>query len=576
MGDVGCDPFGIEIQHTRREGHAPNPSKRHAQPGNASVRGASLQRGNVRVYRGHATRIVAVLTMTIESPAMCDWVFEHARRDPDSPAVDSPDFRISYDLLARRVAGCCDALRTLGVRRGDRVLIALPNVPASVVIGLAVQHLGAVSVEVSRDWPADQLAMVIAQTRPRVVAFAARDQAEGQAAARERGHRVGAAGRRRHAGGHASVVPSTEISVTDGGAIRGVSEELPSVLPVRDPDAVTLLLYTSGSTGRPRAVMQTMRNIAENARSIVSYLGLTRRDRAMLILPLSYCYGRSVLQTHLLVGGSVFLDRRFTYPSIVLAAIGSEGCTGFAGVPLTYELLRRHAPPDPQSMPSLRYLTQAGGAMRPETIDWARTAFDPARLFVMYGQTEATARLAYLPPERATEKRGSIGVPIPNVVLRIVDDDGNDVEPGSSGHLIARGPNVTPGYFDAPEDTASILRDGWLWTGDVARRDEDGFFYIVGRAKEILKIGGYRVSPAQIERVLSEHADVEDVAVAGVEDELTGEASAALVVLRSGAVVTVGELQRFCRERLAHPLVPRILRLVAGAPAQCVRKGPAQ
>lgn len=504
--------------------------------------------------------------MTIESPAMCDWVFEHARREPDSPAVDSPDCRISYEVLARRVAGCCDALRKLDLRHGDRVMVTLPNVPASIVISLAVQHLGAVSVEVSRDWPAEQLAMVIAQTNPRIVAFAARDEAKVRPLLR--GANVSSTLR---VGGvsleEATASPGgSEVLVTDAGEIRGVCEELPSVLPARDPDAVTLLLYTSGSTGRPRAVMQTMRNVAENSRSIVSYLGLTRHDRAMLILPISYCYGRSVLQTHLLVGGSVFLDRRFMYPSVVLGAIGSEGCTGFAGVPLTYELLRRHAQPEPSNMPGLRYLTQAGGPMRPETIDWARKAFDPAKLFVMYGQTEATARLAYLPPERAAEKRGSIGVPIPNVHLRIVDDDGNEVATGASGHLVARGPNVTPGYFDAPEETASILRDGWLWTGDVAHRDDDGFFYVVGRAKEILKIGGHRVSPAQIERVLSEHADVEDVAVAGVEDALTGEASAALVVLRSGAVVTVSELQRFCRERLAHPLVPRIVRLVEALP----------
>ena len=504
--------------------------------------------------------------MTIESPAMCDWVFEHARRAPEAPAVDSPDFRLSYELLARRVAGCCDALRKLDLRPGDRVVVALPNVPASIVVSLAVQHLGAVSVEVSRDWPADQLAAVIAQTRPRAVAYAVRDEAKMKPLLEHAdvwsALRVGGATL-----DEAPASPSgATIAVTDAGEIRGASEELPSVLPARDPDAVTLLLYTSGSTGRPRAVMQTMRNIAENARSIVAYLGLTRHDRAMLILPMSYCYGRSILQTHLLVGGSVFLDRRFMYPSVVLAAIGAERCTGFAGVPLTYELLRRHAQPDPRTMQSLRYLTQAGGAMRPETVDWARSAFDPAKLFVMYGQTEATARLAYLPPERADDKRGSIGVPISNVRLRIVDDEGNDVAQGSSGHLVANGPNVTPGYFDAPEETATILRDGWLWTGDVAHTDEDGFYYVVGRAKEILKIGGYRVSPAQIEKVLSEHADVADVAVAGVEDALTGEASAALVVLRSGAVVTVGELQRFCRERLAHPLVPRIFRVVEALP----------
>jgi acyl-CoA synthetase (AMP-forming)/AMP-acid ligase II len=204
--------------------------------------------------------------------------------------------------------------------------------------------------------------------------------------------------------------------------------------------------------------------------------------------------------------------------------------------------------------------------MSPETIDWAREAFDPAKLVIMYGQTEATARLAYLPPHRAAEKRGSIGIPIPNVQLRVVDDAGNELASGSSGNLVARGPNVMPGYFDAPEDTAAVLRDGWLWTGDLAYRDEAGFFYIVGRAKEILKIAGYRVSPALIEEVLSAHADVEDVAVAGIEDALTGEASAALVVLRLGAAVTARELQRFCGERLAHPLVPRIVRLVRALP----------
>lgn len=497
---------------------------------------------------------------------MCDWVFEHARRQPEAPAVDSPDFRLSYELLARRVAGCCDALRRFDLQPGDRVLVALPNVPAAVVVCLAVQHIGAVAVEVSRDWPADQLAAVIEQTRPRVVAFAARDR--GKVRPLLDGANVWAA--LEVAGATLEEAPvssrAAEIFVTDAGEIRGVNEDLPSALPARDPDAVTLLLYTSGSSGRPRAVMQTMRNIAENARSIVTYLGLTSRDRAMLVLPLSYCYGRSVLQTHLLVGGSVFLDRRFMYPSVVLGALGAEACTGFAGVPLTYELLRRHAHPDPATMPALRYVTQAGGAMRAETIDWARTAFHPAQLFVMYGQTEATARLAYLPPERANDKRGSIGVPIPSVELRVVDDDGNEVDDGASGHLVAHGPNVTPGYLDAPEETAAILRNGWLWTGDVARRDEDGFFYVVGRAKDILKIAGYRVSPAQIERVLSEHADVEDVAVAGVEDALTGEASAALVVLRSGAVVTVGELLRFCRERMALPLVPRIVRVVHALP----------
>lgn len=503
--------------------------------------------------------------MTLQSLAMCDWVFEHARRTPHAPAVDSTAHRLSYGALARRVAGCSDILRRMGVRPADKVFAALPNVPAAVVVALAAQNVGAVSVEASREWPAEQLAFAIAQTRPRVVAFAARDAKKLVPLVRDAGVcgslQIGGA-----IAGGGRISSGADVVISDAGEIAGADEALPSALPARDHEAVTLLLYTSGSTGGPRAVMQTMRNIAENSCSIVSYLELSRRDRAMLILPLSYCYGRSVLQTHLMVGGSVFLDHRFVYPSVVLGAIGSERCTGFAGVPLTFELLRQHAPPDPASMPSLRYVTQAGGAMRAETIDWARAAFAPAELFVMYGQTEATARLAYLPPDRAVEKRGSIGVAIPQVDLRVVDDSGNDVAVGSRGHLVARGPNVTAGYFEAPEDTASILRDGWLWTGDLAQRDEDGFFFIVGRAKEILKIGGHRVSPAQIERVLAEHSDVADVAVAGIADALTGEASAALVVLRPGSEVTPRELRRFCAERLAHPLVPRLVRLAARLP----------
>jgi acyl-coenzyme A synthetase/AMP-(fatty) acid ligase len=272
------------------------------------------------------------------------------------------------------------------------------------------------------------------------------------------------------------------------------------------------------------------------------------------------------LQTHLFVGGSVFLDTRFMAPDVVLDAIGAEGCTGFAGVPLTFEVLRRQAQPDPLSMPALRYVTQAGGAMDEGTIDWVRAAFAPAKLFVMYGQTEATARLSCLPPERGADKRGSIGIPIPGVRLRVVDESGREMARGETGHLIASGPNVTPGYYAAPAETARILRDGWLWTGDLAICDADGFFTIVGRSKEILRIGGRRVSPAQIESVLSAHPDVAEVAVCGVPDPLLGEAAAAVVVARRGAEVSARTLRQLCTDRLPPPLVPRFVRICESLP----------
>ncbi len=512
----------------------------------------------------------------MRSPAVCDWVFEHARITPEARAVDAPGVRLSYGVLASRIAAVAGHLRNRGVGAGDQVLVALPNSPASVVASLAVQHLGAVSVEVSCEWSSAELSMVFEDTRSRCVVFAGRDAGKFGPLVRSSG------------AGSALVVHRGEMAPSMRGGLEGIATtmmaddgslagddhpaEIPEVLPEREPSSVTLLLYTSGSTGRPRAVMQTMENIAANTRSIVSYLGLSARDRAMLILPLSYCYGRSVLQTHLFVGGSVFLDSRFMYPNVVLEAIGTEECSGFAGVPLTFELLRRMTQPDPGRMPTLRYLTQAGGAMSVETADWVRQAFSSAELFIMYGQTEATARLSYLPPEHAVAKRGSIGIPIPGVEMRVLDDDGADVPDGTHGQIVARGPNITPGYYRSEEDTAKILRDGWLWTGDLGYRDPDGFFYLVGRAKDILKIGGHRVNPAQVEAALVLHPQVAAAAVAGIPDSLMGEVPAALVVTESGQGVAEEELRRFCSLHLPSYMVPRFVRFVDELPRNAAGK----
>jgi acyl-coenzyme A synthetase/AMP-(fatty) acid ligase len=251
---------------------------------------------------------------------------------------------------------------------------------------------------------------------------------------------------------------------------------------------------------------------------------------------------------------------------VVLEALASEGCTGFAGVPLTFELIRRQVDVSSIAFPRLRYLTQAGGAMAPDTVAWARRAFHPARLFVMYGQTEATARLAYLPPEFGEEKPGSMGIAIPGVELRVVDEAGHELPAGGTGHLIARGDNVTLGYLDEPEETAAILRDGWLWTGDLALRDEEGFLFHRGRARELLKIGGHRVSPVEIEQVVAQHPDVAEAAVVGTPDALMGERAVAFVVARPGAALSVEGLRRFCQERLPAYQVPARFTAVAALP----------
>jgi len=514
--------------------------------------------------------------MTPSSPFIGDWAAEHALHAPDAPAVDSPSSRLTYRALAARVAELAGHLADRGVVAGDRVVVALPTSTASVVAALAVNALGACAVEIDRGMGERGYGVVLAQARPRYAIVAAQDAREWRGAQRDEGF-VWAWVLRGH-GRHGS------HGCDDGPHALGTTAlEVDGALPpdargLRPPGrggategSPALVLYTSGSTGTPRGVVQTFQNLAANSRSIVEYLALGPTDRVMAILPFYYCYGRSLLQTHLLAGGSTFIDHRFMYPRIVLEAIGAEGCTGFAGVPLTFEILRRETDPAGLALPRLRYLTQAGGPMRTETIAWVRRTFAPARLFVMYGQTEATARLAYLPPERAAEKPGSIGIAIPGVELRVVDEDAREVAVGEVGHLVARGGNVTPGYLGAPEETAAILHDGWLWTGDLARRDADGFLYIAGRAKEILKIGGHRVSPVEMEEVLALHPAVAQAVVVGVPDPVQGELAVAFVVTRAGAAVEALELRRFCRDQLPAHKVPSRVELVAAIP--CTEAG---
>jgi acyl-CoA synthetase (AMP-forming)/AMP-acid ligase II len=479
--------------------------------------------------------------------------------------VATPEARLSYGELADRVRALAGCLAADGVGPGDRVLLALPNTPATVVAGLAVHAVGATAVEVNREWSAEVLGGIVSRSRVRHAVVWGRDARTWAKVSSERPLSLWVV-----QGGSAALPEplrgARASRLQDDGRVDPAA---PSAVPPPvepRPEWPALILYTSGSTGTPRGVVQTFRNVNANTRSIAQYLALDADDRALVVLPLYYCYGRSVLQTHLLAGGSVFLDGRFAFPRVVLEALGSEGCTGFAGVPLTFEIIRRQVDVASLPFPRLRYLTQAGGAMAPETIEWVRGAFRPARLFVMYGQTEATARLSYLPPERAEEKRGSIGVPIPGVELQVVDEQGRELPPGEVGHLVARGENVTQGYLDEPEETAAILHDGWLWTGDLAYRDADGFLFHRGRSKEILKIGGHRVSPVEIEQAIARHPDVAEAAVVGVRHDLMGEVAVAFVVPRPGRTPSEAELRRHCRAELPAWAVPAALTWVDALP----------
>lgn len=337
-------------------------------------------------------------------------------------------------------------------------------------------------------------------------------------------------------------------------------ESYPDVKPdvkIIDLD-IASIVYTSGSTGKPRGVTLSHLNIVTNTRSIVEYLELVAEDRIMVVLPFYYIYGKSLLNTHFYAGGSVVIDNRFLYPNVVLQTMKEQQVTGFSGVPSTFTILLNRSDIRNYTFDKLRYITQAGGAMAPSVQKEVVKVFNPAKLFIMYGATEASARLSYLDPKELKRKWGSIGKGIPNVELFVADSKGNALPNGEHGEIVARGSNIMSGYWNHPEETKKVLKKGLYWTGDIGEMDEEGFIYVVGRSKDMIKVGGNRVSAKEIEEALYEHPLINEVAVIGVEDEVLGEAIKAVLVLNNNSNKTTNdEFNTFLRDKIALYKIPK-------------------
>ena len=272
-----------------------------------------------------------------------------------------------------------------------------------------------------------------------------------------------------------------------------------------------LLLSTSGSTGAQKLVRLSYDNIQANCDSIVEYLGLTADERPITTLPMEYTYGLSVIHSHVAVGASIILTNRTFFNPEFWDMIKDLKATSMAGVPYSYEMLFNRLQLDSMDLPCLKTMTQAGGHLNPELQErvgkWA--AETGRRFFVMYGQTEATARMSYIPPERCLEKIGSIGLPVP----------GGRIELSEDGEMIYYGPNVSLGYATCREDLAkSDDNNGRLETGDIAYRDEEGYLYISGRKKRFIKLQGKRISLDQIQEVLQEEFESDEIACTGIDD----------------------------------------------------------
>lgn len=468
-----------------------------------------------------------------------EFLERSARRRPDKTALVCKDERVSYAALDGRANGLAHALREAGVSRGDRVAVYLDNSVEAVVALFAILKADGVVVMINPTTKADKVLYILNNCRA--------------AALISEGRRLAGLADR------LVELPARPALLSAAPASSRPADTPP---PTRGIDAdLAALVYTSGSTGRPKGVMASHLNVVTAATSITTYLENTEDDVIIDVLPLSFDYGLYQVLMGLKVGGTVVLEKSFTYPYAVIEGIVRERVTGFPIVP-TISAILLQLDLGRFDFASLRYVTNTAAALPAEHIRRLRALLPHVAIYSMYGLTECK-RVSYLPPAELDRRITSVGRAIPNTEVYLVDEQGQRLGPGVVGELVVRGSHVTRGYWELPEETAARFRPGplpgerVLYTGDLFRMDDDGYLYFVARKDDIIKTRGEKVSPKEVEEVLYALPGVAEAAVVGVSDPVLGEAIRAVVTLGAGARLTEQQVLRHCRARLEDFMVPK-------------------
>lgn len=496
-----------------------------------------------------------------QSYFVTDWLEKRARLTPERVAVVDAESgnRTIFSDWNIRVNRTANFLSSLGVAAGDRVSVYASNCVEYLDILFACGKIGAIQHNLNWRLTVHELRGIIADAEPAVLIYSRdwRANVDNLRLAFAQDTKV------------VAVDPeagSADIPFTERANHAPVLQSHVE-LAMDDPWGI---YYTGGTTGLPKGAIMTHGNMTWNSINTIMSWGITAEDSALLQLPLFHIGGPNIFMLPLVhVGGKTILCKKFDLEQ-TFDLIENGGVTHFVGVPTMYVMMQQHPRWQTADFSGLK-LVISGGAPCPLPV--MRMFWDRGIDFKMgYGLTEASGNNFWLPQNQVRQKISSVGYPIFHVDVRIVDEAGQLCPPDHEGELQIRGPHVTPGYWRKPEETAAILKNGWLLTGDVAKQDKDGCFYIIGRSKDMFISGGENVYPAEVESAMHAHPAVAEAALVGVPDERWGEVGKAFVVVDAGASLSQEQLLQFLAQGLAKYKIPRAVVFLSELPKTAIGK----
>jgi len=470
-----------------------------------------------------------------------------ASRLPEKKAVIFGNRSITFDELDRAADRVASFLVRQGVVKGDRVGIIFPNIPEFVTVYFGIIRLGAVGVPLDVRLKGDELFSILKDAETKAVFIMEDKFCEIQSDLVQ--------------------VNCLNTVVISGGQIedayhlegileRGKQEALTDIEIDEEDDA--LFLYTSGTTGRPKGVVLTFKNLDYYPGTMKKMVGSKEDDVMGFILPVSHISG-PIMCNLMAFHGSTMVMFSNLRPDRILEDIDQHGVNWFYSVPPIFQSLLRVPRRDRYNLKSLIWVAIMGTSVPVQLIEEFKEAFPTVKAIQGYGLTETSPFITLLPVEYADTKLGSIGLAVPDIRIRILNGDGVEVPNGEVGEIVVKGPMVMKGYHNNPEATKEMIREGWLYTGDLGKADQEGFIYHLGRKDDMIIVGGLNVFPAEVENVLVKHPDILEAGAVGVPDEDRGQKIKAVVVVEPGKFLDKKDVINFCQGYLANYKVPRIV-----------------